>query len=92
VSVGRRVAYPPWMRDGGSMPLRARILRRRAARRAVERVAVQGKKVPPAIERGDCGGCGGWGVVGAGPTTRARCPWCGGTGYALRRGSGNAAS
>jgi hypothetical protein len=84
VSVGREAAYPPWMRDGGPMPLRARILRRRAARRAVERVAVQGKKAPPAIERGDCGGCGGWGVVGADPTERARCPRCGGSGSALR--------
>lgn len=80
------IVYPPWMTDGGSAPLRARILRRRASLRAMQRTSVEGKVLPPPIERGDCGGCGGWGVFGTDPWKKKRCPRCNGTGHALRDG------
>lgn len=69
---GRQGVVPPWMRDGGPPPLRAAILRRRAARRA--------NSSAPEIERGDCGPCGGWGVVNG-----VRCGRCKGSGHALGR-------
>lgn len=66
-------SWPPWMRDGGPRPLRARILQRRAARRAGSRA--------PELARGDCGACGGWGVVGGNAMARKRCTRCRGSGH-----------
>lgn len=71
-----QTTYPQWMVDGKPLPLRAVILRRRAARRT----SVGSWK--PAIHPGDCGGCGGWGVV---RSSGVRCSRCDGTGHALKR-------
>lgn len=52
----------------------ARHLRRQAANRIrVER----GEKPLPAVRPGDCGACGGWGVLSG---NRVRCTLCGGGG------------
>lgn len=71
--------YPQWLSDGKPRPLRAAILRRRAARRVGSRA--------PEIMPGDCGPCAGWGVVG-----NVRCLRCDGSGYRrvrpLPRGGG----
>lgn len=66
-------AYPQWMSDGKPLPLRAVILRRRAARRTPEGAR------KPEIDPGDCGGCGV--IRGNG----VRCSRCRGTGYGLKR-------
>lgn len=74
VGVGPQGRVVEVLRDGGQPTRRQLVLRRRAANRS--RVA-EGQRPRPALEPGDCEGCGGWGVVGQ---ARLRCPACAGAG------------